>query len=132
MMGLNLALCFHNLRQRKNVIAVAFFSFRFDFWKRNLICRFLVPAPFGLYNCFQVSQLTVVFLNHVAGFEQLAKSLLVENWFVFLGHDFSARIGRPRREGRRWRAGIPSYFSAISSTKRLLSGPRLVQRVGCD
>ena len=49
---------------------------------------------------FQFVQSAVVLLQHKGRFQQTAEDLLVENWFVVIGHFFWHGISQARSDGR--------------------------------
>src|ERR1700686_4303860 len=93
MAHLDLALRLHNLRQRECVVAVrlrAIFRSWSVCWLLGLTFQLLLAKQFtlGFQALFHFPYLAVVLLQHISRFQQLFKSLLVENWFVVLiGHD---------------------------------------------
>ena len=114
MAHLNLVLRFNDLRQCERVVATGTCLFRIGVAarERSLTCRFLLAESFALRLkiLFQRARPTVVFLDDVGGLQQLFKSLLVEDWFVFLvGHDVSCPLPGIRR-GQRERTRRPSLF----------------------
>ncbi len=115
--NLNLVLRFDDLGQRKRVVAAGtwvFFRRLRASLQRGLSGRLLLPKfpAVQLQAFLHLPRFAVVLLDYISGFQQLFKSLLVENWFVFLiGHNRSC--GPCGQRGRMPRAGEPVYLSAI-------------------